>query len=72
MPKRKAYSVQDKIAIIQRIRNGETRTKVIKETGVPESTLRGWLKDEDKLKDFCDAVDKKRTGQEKDQDCKRL
>ncbi|XP_076310682.1 uncharacterized protein LOC143225345 [Tachypleus tridentatus] len=39
-------------------RNGEARTKIMKEIGVPESTLRGWLKNEDQLREFCNQVDR--------------
>ena len=31
----------------------------MKEIGVPESTLQGWLKDEDQLREFCNQVDRK-------------
>ena len=57
MPKRKAYTVREKLAVITRIRNGESQVKVSKDTGVAESTLRGWLKSEVQLRDFVDSVD---------------
>lgn len=57
MVKRKqAYSVMDKIQIITRIRKGEGQTKVAREMGIPESTVRGWLKDEVKLRTFLEQV----------------
>jgi transposase-like protein len=57
MPKRKAYSVSDKLSIVTRIRNGESRSKVCRELGLAESTLRGWLKEEAKLREFADSID---------------
>lgn len=56
-PKRKQHSVHDKLALITRVRNGEGQTKVAKETGVAESTLRGWLKDEVKLREFVTTLE---------------
>jgi len=60
MPKRKhtSYNMQQKLDCVLRIRNGETQAKVSREIGVPESTLRGWLKDEDKLRNFVADLDK--------------
>ena len=49
--KRKAYSILEKLQVVERIRKGEMQTKVSKEVGIPESTLRGWLKDEAKLRE---------------------
>ena len=55
--KRKAWSVKEKLAVVDRIRKGEARTKVCKELGLAESTLRGWLKEEVKLREFIYTVD---------------
>ena len=57
MPKRKLFTVHEKLQILDRIRNGETRTRICKEFGLAESTLRGWIKEEDKLRSFADTVD---------------
>ncbi|XP_067622025.1 protein distal antenna isoform X2 [Eurosta solidaginis] len=40
----------DKIHAIQRIHDGESKASVARDIGVPESTLRGWCKNEDKLR----------------------
>ncbi|KAH3872425.1 hypothetical protein DPMN_035641 [Dreissena polymorpha] len=48
--KRKQFSIVEKIEIIDKIKAGQSRTSIIKEFGVPEGTLRGWLKDEEKLR----------------------
>ncbi|XP_017836445.1 protein distal antenna-related [Drosophila busckii] len=37
-------SMDDKERAIQRIRNGETKAGISRELGVPESTVRGWVK----------------------------
>ena len=52
MPKRKAYTVREKLQLVTRMRNGEAQCKISREMGIPESTLRGWLKDEVKLREF--------------------
>lgn len=43
-------SACDKIMAIQRIHDGESKASVARDIGVPESTLRGWCKNEDKLR----------------------
>lgn len=43
-------TASDKIDAIQRIHNGESKASVARDIGVPESTLRGWCKNEDKLR----------------------
>ena len=57
MPKRKqvAYSIREKLNTIDRIRNGASRSS--RDLNVPESTVRGWVKDEAKLRQFLDEVD---------------
>jgi hypothetical protein len=45
MPKHKAYSVQEKLDMVGQVRNGKSQAKVSREYGVPEGTLRGWLKE---------------------------
>ena len=59
MPKRKygAHSIQEKLKLIERARNGESRAKICRECGIPESTFRGWIKDEAKLRDFVRDLD---------------
>lgn len=37
-------SMDDKERAIARIRNGETKAGISRELGVPESTVRGWVK----------------------------
>ena len=55
--KRKAYSISEKLALVNRVRSGETQAKVSRELGLAESTLRGWLKDEEKLREACSVMD---------------
>lgn len=43
-------TVLDKVEAIRRIHNGESKASVARDIGVPESTLRGWCKNEEKLK----------------------
>ena len=55
--KRKAYSVEVKLSAISRVRGGESQTKVSLDLSVAQSTLRGWLKEETKLREFVHSVD---------------
>nr|XP_006813725.1 PREDICTED: tigger transposable element-derived protein 5-like [Saccoglossus kowalevskii] len=59
MSKRKltSVSVRDKLAAIDRVRKGETKAKIARDLGVGESTIRGWVKDETKLRKFIFDVD---------------
>lgn len=60
MPKRKAYaaySIKQKLELIERVRKGESKAKIGREFGIPESTLRGWCKEEDKLREFVQDLD---------------
>jgi hypothetical protein len=49
--------IDEKLKIIDRIKMGCTKAELSREYNIPESTLRGWVKDEDKLKKFVDKVD---------------
>lgn len=40
MPKRKSYSVREKLVVVARVQNGESQAKVSRDNGVPESTKR--------------------------------
>jgi len=48
--KKSSYTVEDKLKAVSRVRNGERQCVVYRELGIPESTLRGWIRDEDKLR----------------------
>jgi len=56
--KRKAWTVSDKLNAVECIGNCDTQAKVSRDLGVAESTLRGWLKEKDKLREFLHTVDK--------------
>lgn len=45
----------DKINAIQRIHDGESKASVARDIGVPESTLRGWCKNEEKLRSMAQS-----------------
>ena len=47
--KRRLKSNYDKLNAIMRVRNGESKTAVARDIDVPESTLRGWCKAEEKI-----------------------
>ena len=47
--KRRLKSNHDKLNAIMRVRNGESKTAVARDIDVPESTLRGWCKAEEKI-----------------------
>lgn len=58
--KRKAYSIKEKLNTVERVKAGEPRSKILRDMGIPDSTLRGWMKDEDKLRTFAYNVDIKK------------
>lgn len=43
-------TASEKVVAIQRIHEGESKASVARDIGVPESTLRGWCKNEEKLR----------------------
>lgn len=45
-------SVEEKLSAVQRVHNGESKASVARLIGVPESTLRGWCKNEMKLRNM--------------------
>ncbi|XP_048214490.1 tigger transposable element-derived protein 5 [Perognathus longimembris pacificus] len=53
---RKAYSIEDKLRAIERVKGGERQASVCRDFGVPGGTLRGWLKDEPKLRWFLEQL----------------
>ncbi|XP_055371807.1 protein distal antenna [Condylostylus longicornis] len=46
----RSLTPSDKVQAIQRIHDGESKASVARDIGVPESTLRGWCKNEEKLR----------------------
>lgn len=46
----RSLSVQEKVQAIDRVHEGESKASVARDIGVPESTLRGWCKGEEKLR----------------------
>uniref|UniRef100_A0A0L8FT06 HTH psq-type domain-containing protein n=1 Tax=Octopus bimaculoides TaxID=37653 RepID=A0A0L8FT06_OCTBM len=56
MPKRKSYSVMEKLDLVDSIRNDGFKVKLSRETGIPESTLHGWVKDEANLTNYVNTV----------------
>jgi len=46
----RSLSVLEKLAAIDRVHNGESKAAVARDLSVPESTLRGWCKSEEKLR----------------------
>ena len=57
MSKWNSYSITDKLAVIASFKHGESQASVSCDNGVPEWTIHGWLRDDEKLCDFVHAVD---------------
>ena len=55
--KRKAYTVAEKLKAVDRVKKGEAKTKVGRDIGAPESTVRRWVREEDKLRQFIDNIE---------------
>ncbi|XP_045165692.2 dentin sialophosphoprotein-like isoform X2 [Mercenaria mercenaria] len=49
--KRENYTIYEKLKTIARVHSGESRSNVCRDLDLAESTLRGWLKDESRLKE---------------------
>jgi transposase len=47
--KLKAYTIEEKLNVIDRTKKGTRQCEIAKELDLPESTLRGWIKNENKL-----------------------
>lgn len=45
----RSLTAQEKLDAIRRVHDGESKASVARDIGVPESTLRGWCKNEDKI-----------------------
>ncbi|XP_071081459.1 tigger transposable element derived 5-like [Haliotis cracherodii] len=46
---RKAYTVQEKLDVVKKVRDGVSQASVSRQSGVPAGTIRGWIKNEEKL-----------------------
>ena len=59
MPKRKSqqHTVEFKLDVISRVKRGESKAAISRDIGVPESTIRGWVKEEEKLRAFLQTID---------------
>ena len=55
--KRKNFSIKKKLEIVDRVRNSQQRTAICREQSIPESTLREWSKDEEKLRAAISEMD---------------
>ena len=42
--RQRAYTVEEKLRVIERFNNGETQANISRELGIAASTLRGWAK----------------------------
>lgn len=55
--KRKAWELKDKIAALNMLKDGKSQAQVVRSMGVGESTLRGWIDNEEKLRDMPTMMD---------------
>ena len=53
----KAYTVAEKRKAVHRVKKGEAKTKVGRDIGAPESTVRRWVLEEEKLRQFIDTIE---------------
>src|SRR6218665_649838 len=56
--RQRAYTIEEKLRVVERLNNGETQANISRELGIAASTLRGWAKNETKLQEFVQSVDK--------------
>ena len=43
--------------VVARVQNGDSEASVSRDNAMPQSNIRGWLKDEQKVRDSVDTVD---------------
>jgi hypothetical protein len=55
--KRKNYTIVEKLKIIERFMNGESKASLFCERGIPEGTIHGCMKEENKLRSFVDSIE---------------
>ena len=53
----RSYTLTGKLAVIASVKRGEWQANVSHGNGVPESTIRGWLRHEEKLCNFVKKAD---------------
>ncbi|XP_033217806.1 protein distal antenna-like [Belonocnema kinseyi] len=53
--KRSLKSPAEKIEAIERVKNGERKSSVARDIGIPESTLRGWCKSVEKIQNMANT-----------------
>jgi hypothetical protein len=51
------YTIVEKLKIIERVKNGESKASLFRISGIPEGTIRGWMKEENKLRAFVDSIE---------------
>ena len=56
MLKQKSYSITGKLIVTASLKCGESQANVYHDDCVPEPTICGWLRDEDRLYDSVDMV----------------
>ena len=59
-PKHRPYSVTDRSAAIASVKRGESQTNMSRDDTMPEITIRGWYRDEEKLHDSIDRTKSKK------------
>lgn len=57
MSRRKAYSLKEKIEIINKVKGGVSKASISREYGIPQGTVKGWFTEEAKLNSFVDKLD---------------
>ncbi|KAH3778643.1 hypothetical protein DPMN_180113 [Dreissena polymorpha] len=69
---RKAYSIAEKLNLVDRLRRGDAQATVSRDLNITESTLRGWLKDESKLRSSLADMDCKGSQRKRQRTAKDL
>jgi hypothetical protein len=55
--KRKAYTIKEKLGIMDIVKHRDLKAGLFQEFGVPEGTVHEWMKVEDKLQLFVNQID---------------
>jgi len=58
---RRRYTISYKVSILEKLRS-KTVLKIVKETNIPENTIRGWIEAEEKLRTTTENMKNKSLG----------
>jgi hypothetical protein len=53
----KHHTIVETLKIIETVEDGESKASLFRERGIPEGTICGWMREENKLHSFVDSTE---------------